>query len=127
MALASLPSLGASTGVPGAAGLSTLVAGSANPTLDITVPYGENNPASGFENTFKKLWGYAPGELLEKAVKDKAANNGSGGSEVIDAPVSVSGNLDDLIKWVQENAALLIVLGIVVLLAFYGLSAATRR
>lgn len=141
-----LPSLGASTAVPGAAGLSTTVNGTAQPWtpgspdgyysdgLHITVTGGKDDKAAGFTNvfgdTFKRLWGMDPAEAFPnpKTENTPATDpNGAAGEEVIPGPIAIPGNLDDLIKWLQENAPLLIVIALVLLLAFYGLSAATRR
>jgi hypothetical protein len=135
--LQQLPSLGATTSVPGAAGLSTSVGGGyygADGTLNIFVGGGETPRRKEFTETFstqyEKLFGADPAEMFQTQ-KDASVNpndtTANGGEEIIDGPVPISGSLDDLIKWLQDNAPLLIMVGLVLLLAFYGLSAATRR
>lgn len=132
MTLSNLPSLGASTAVPGAAGLVTSVAGNVKVTSTSTGQSASTDPlspasdaVSGLVNWIKAnstLTGQTdPLSPLTNAGADAAQQGGTA------AASGVASVMGDPLKWVQDNWPLLIVLGIVLLLAFYGLSAATRK
>lgn len=133
-----LPSLGATTQVPGAAGAPT-VAGPAmggawygdDGMLHVVIggakeaaPSITSNP---FGATFEKLFGMTPEQSFAKLDEKNASDQNSGGDEIIDAPMSIPGNLDDALEWLKNMAPALLMVGAVVLLSLYGLSAATRR
>lgn len=129
--LASLPSLGATTAVPGAAGLASHVAGPASslapPATDPNAQPPGTTPETGF-------WGWMDNLFGVTTYRDSAGNwvptqDQSNGIKHDNAVVqgAVDNTVGAPLKWVQDNWPLLIMLGVVLLLAFYGLSAATRK
>ena len=130
MALDNLPSLGSSTAVPGAAGLVTSVAGTAGNVTVTSTSTGASastasDPLKAFNDIFKQLTAnpFGPTDAQMQQAKDVAAASG----DPIAQTENTVASWGNAMKWVQDNWPLLIMIGIVLLLAFYGLSAATRK
>jgi hypothetical protein len=130
MALLTLPALGASTAVPGAAGLAPVVTGTAVPLAPLPDPNAQppgTTAETGFWGVMDKLMGvttYRDSSGNWVPTRDQA-NGIKKDNAVITGAVDKT--LGSPSKWVQDNWPLLIMFALVLLLAFYGLSAATRK
>lgn len=126
LTLPALPSLGATTGVPGAAG-AAIVSGPASNVLDITIPLGDapkdiqTNAQSLFGQTWSSLWGNTV------TPRNEGDDPAAVGDEVAPGPTSINGSLDDLLAWLRDNWQIAALAVVALFLLMYAISAATRK